>query len=289
MNSSSVKKTKGRGRGVLAMRQTQKVGGLQTQSSTLSSNGSACVNSEKKNLNDGRKNEIVQTNKSPPCHNNTKTDTVQNSGRNQCTDSRYSSPVTNTVTKIVPKVQKGGMIAKYNYKANPSQPGGFPELSLKQGESLTLIHKGHAPTNNLLWWEVRNEAGQQGFVPATYCMVIEEKVSALPWLESQRLETERAEKKRLEEAAKAASVDMERRKNIGFGMPTGYKPAIKQYVSSYGSDSQPAARNTAEANKEFYCELCDKNLNGPTPYKMHMNSKAHREEVEYQKSKLQGY
>ena len=84
-----------------------------------------------------------------------------------------------------------------------------------------------------------------------------------------------------------AKADMEQRKDIGFGMPTGYKPPIKQYVSSYGRENLPAARNTAEANKEFYCELCDKNLNGPQPYKMHMSSKAHREEVEYQKYKNQ--
>ena len=33
--------------------------------------------------------------------------------------------------------------------------------------------------------------------------------------------------------------------------------------------------------KEFYCEICDKQLNGPQPYKAHMNSKGHKETVEY--------
>ena len=37
-----------------------------------------------------------------------------------------------------------------------------------------------------------------------------------------------------------------------------------------GPNSQP---------KQYYCEICDKQLNGPKPYQAHMVSKAHKEEV----------
>ena len=62
-------------------------------------------------------------------------------------------------------------MAKYNFTGNPDKPGGFEELSMKQGEKLTLLNKGHAPSGNHLWWEVQNDDGKQGFVPANYCMV----------------------------------------------------------------------------------------------------------------------
>ena len=38
------------------------------------------------------------------------------------------------------------------------------------------------------------------------------------------------------------------------------------------------------SKRQYYCEICDKQLNGPTPYNMHMASKMHREEEEYLKS-----
>ena len=42
--------------------------------------------------------------------------------------------------------------------------------------------------------------------------------------------------------------------------------------------------NTGPSNqlKQYYCEICDKQLNGPKPYQAHMVSKAHKEEVEAQ-------
>jgi len=67
----------------------------------------------------------------------------------------------------------GNVMAKYNYQAQPGQPGGFPELSLKQGEKVMLICKGHKKTQNPHWWQVRNENGEQGFVPGKYCVDIE--------------------------------------------------------------------------------------------------------------------
>ena len=62
-------------------------------------------------------------------------------------------------------------MAKYNFTGNPDRPGGFDELSITQGENLTLLVKGHLPSKNHLWWEVRNGNGKVGFVPANYCMV----------------------------------------------------------------------------------------------------------------------
>lgn len=35
----------------------------------------------------------------------------------------------------------------------------------------------------------------------------------------------------------------------------------------------------APGGKQYYCEVCDKQLNGPKPYQAHMSSKAHREEL----------
>ena len=35
----------------------------------------------------------------------------------------------------------------------------------------------------------------------------------------------------------------------------------------------------APGGKQYYCEVCEKQLNGPKPYQAHMNSKAHKEEV----------
>jgi len=49
--------------------------------------------------------------------------------------------------------------------------------------------------------------------------------------------------------------------------------AYKPYKSAYEKDSTPA-------NSQYFCEVCQKQLNGPQPYTAHMNSKAHREEVE---------
>jgi len=49
--------------------------------------------------------------------------------------------------------------------------------------------------------------------------------------------------------------------------------AYKPYKSAYDKDSAPA-------NKQYYCEVCEKQLNGPQPYNAHMKSKAHREELE---------
>jgi len=50
--------------------------------------------------------------------------------------------------------------------------------------------------------------------------------------------------------------------------------AYKPYKSAYDKDSTPAP------NRQYFCEVCQKQLNGPQPYAAHMNSRAHRDEVE---------
>lgn len=70
------------------------------------------------------------------------------------------------------------LLAKYNFTGNPACPGGFVELTIKQKDKLILIRKGHTETQNPLWWEVRNEKGECGFVPANYCLVSVCKISA---------------------------------------------------------------------------------------------------------------
>eukprot|EP00112_Aurelia_sp_Birch-Aquarium-sp1_P017386 Seg402.6 transcript_id=Seg402.6/GoldUCD/mRNA.D3Y31 product="hypothetical protein" protein_id=Seg402.6/GoldUCD/D3Y31 len=154
------------------------------------------------------------------------------------------------------------VMAKYSYKANPERPGGFDELTIKQTEKL-YFHCAHP--QNPLWLKAENEEGIIGYVPANYIIELESKPSRLPWLENKRLERE-AEREKQEEQSGTS----------GFGQPqTGELPA-KKYISAY--DSQASAQAS-----DFGCELCGKTFNGPQPYRMHMASKAHKEEVEAQK------
>jgi len=51
--------------------------------------------------------------------------------------------------------------------------------------------------------------------------------------------------------------------------------AYKPYKSAYSNNN-----NAAPATRQYFCEVCQKQLNGPQPYSAHMNSRAHREEVE---------
>lgn len=255
---------KGRGQGILARIPNKVIGSQKSASNQSPSLGNKDVEDAKpSNYIDASNNNIQKSNS------NEKKEVVLSGS----IDSQNPVNSHNTNSK------SANLIAKYNYKANIGRPGGFDELSLKQSENLTLIRKGHQETNNMLWWEVRNEGGEQGFVPANYCMVLEEKLTALPWLETKRIQDEKEEQKRL------ATVEVEKknRGNIGFGAPENYTAPVKQYISAYSVGETP--QNSAMAKKEYYCDICDKNLNGPTPYKMHMSSKAHREEVEYQNSK----
>ena len=54
---------------------------------------------------------------------------------------------------------------------------------------------------------------------------------------------------------------------------------FKPYKSSYNHTDLP--QTEGKNTREYYCEVCDKQLNGPKPYSAHMVSKAHKEMVEY--------
>ena len=170
------KSSKGRGKGVLAFRETTKPGPSSTDSlntNTMTSGVESVIFNVNKVSLDGNHSSNSKTDSEVI---DMKINCTNTNKDYSCSDLRKdTSNITNL--KVAPKVpQKGEIIAKYNYKANPAQPGGFPELSLKQGEHVMLVCKGHAPTQNSLWWEVRNVAGDQGYVPANYCLELEEKV-----------------------------------------------------------------------------------------------------------------
>lgn len=161
-----------------------------------------------------------------------------------------------------PPAQKGGkpvrLLAKYKYTANPAKPGGFDELTIMQGEKL-VFSRPHP--SNPFWWEAKSENGDIGFVPATYMMVLEDKITSLPWLED-------AKKKKTEIDDKQAESN------------PGAKPAFKPYVSAYGSRKSSSSKSNSSQENQYYCEICDKKLNGPIPYEVHLKSKAHKEELE---------
>ena len=52
---------------------------------------------------------------------------------------------------------------------------------------------------------------------------------------------------------------------------------FKPYKSAYASNGE-----VKTGTKEYYCDVCAKQLNGPKPYGAHMMSKAHKEELELQ-------
>lgn len=60
------------------------------------------------------------------------------------------------------------VLVKYSYKANQNRPGGFDELTIKQGEH---IYYHEVNPNNPYWVKAENEKGEIGHVPANYIMV----------------------------------------------------------------------------------------------------------------------
>lgn len=52
---------------------------------------------------------------------------------------------------------------------------------------------------------------------------------------------------------------------------------MQKYVSAYRREEGGQSSGGGAGN--FYCEVCDKKLNGPKPYQAHMASKAHKEEL----------
>lgn len=180
-------------------------------------------------------------------------------GKSTSLNETTGSSEKNTVAPGVPTVPKQTddkpvkLLAKYSYKGNPDRPGGFDELTVTQGEKLEFCR---AHPKNPHWWEAKNTNGNVGFIPATYMMVLEDKISALPWLEDKKQQLTEEEE--------------EKNKTLGmFG-----QPPIKPYVSAYGNNT-----TKDNASENFFCDVCSKKLNGPIPYKMHLNSKAHKEEV----------
>ncbi|KAJ8310080.1 hypothetical protein KUTeg_011945 [Tegillarca granosa] len=94
-----------------------------------------------------------------------------------------------------------------------------------------------------MWSKIRTEDGQEGYVPSSYIMVLEEELTSLPWLK-QPVETE-------QQAAE-------------------WKP----YKSAYSKENPEE-----KVKAKYFCDVCQKDFNGPQPYSAHMNSKAHKEEV----------
>ncbi|CAH1245182.1 Hypp7444 [Branchiostoma lanceolatum] len=164
--------------------------------------------------------------------------------------------------KEQPEPNKAGvtMMAKYSYKANPDQPGGFPELSVKQAQMLSLVKKH---PDNEHWWEAKNEDGEVGFVPASYMMIMEQKPETLPWLQNKE-----------PEEPKQPEVNSKVKPNV-FGRPPqgSYKP----YKSAYADVRE---KEKERDKQQYYCKICEKQLNGPKPYGAHMASKLHKENVE---------
>lgn len=170
----------------------------------------------------------------------------------QNVDDHLTSCLNPTSPEFVPKVdpvvanQVGcRLIAKHNYEANPDSPfGASGELNLRRMEQLVKI--GCHPEHNI-WWLARNENGEEGYIPASYVMVLEEKCG-LPWLQNRAPEEEEAPSTTL---------------------------SAKPYRSAYNRSS-----TTLTGSSQFACEPCGKSFNGPQPYRAHMSSRAHRETLE---------
>ena len=76
--------------------------------------------------------------------------------------------------KYVPK-ENEKLAAKYTYKANPSSPIGH-ELNLKPGAYLKFVRVADC---NAHWWYCKNEEGEEGYIPASYVVVILNTVETL--------------------------------------------------------------------------------------------------------------
>lgn len=141
---------------------------------------------------------------------------------------------------------KQRLVAKYNYVANVDSPlGKHTEVNLNQFDKMTMV----APhPHQEYWYFVEMDDGRRGYVPANYVMPFEEKVTSLPWLANRVVEP----------------------------LPPVSNMPYKPYKSAYDKDTA----DTTPANRQYFCEVCQKQLNGPQPYTAHMNSRAHREEVE---------
>lgn len=180
--------------------------------------------------------------------------------KSKCQDSgdnskNSNSTQANKVFPVAPSIKDGQnpvLLVKYNYQANPDEPGGFPEMTVKQGQKVQFVN---VHPEQSLWWLVKDQIGE-GYAPASYMMVLDDMPSNLPWLENKLEEKEESQPK-TDAFANAP---------------------VKPYVSAYGGGVSVGPNQ----ERKYYCETCDKQLNGTKPYQAHMVSKAHKEEVEAQ-------
>ncbi|XP_046860254.1 uncharacterized protein LOC124453483 [Xenia sp. Carnegie-2017] len=120
---------------------------------------------------------------------------------------------------------------------NPDQLGGFPELSIKQGQKVIFLNVHEHET---LWWNIRDvNSGKCGYIPGSYLMLGHKFVAV------------------------SLSIEI-----------SSFSYSLWEYQLS----------NFNTTKTLLYCEICDKQLNGPKPYQAHMVSKAHKEEVAAQSS-----
>ena len=62
-------------------------------------------------------------------------------------------------------------------------------------------------------------------------------------------------------------------------MLTFFSAEWKPYKSAYGPKETETTSSSGN-DEQYYCKICEKQLNGPIPYNMHLKSKAHKEELE---------
>ncbi|CAD5116461.1 DgyrCDS5346 [Dimorphilus gyrociliatus] len=138
-----------------------------------------------------------------------------------------------------------------SYKRNLGSPIG-DEINLQGNILYTFVSK-HPNCEG--WWKVTNEEGACGYVPGNR-LTPYKKPTTLPWLENKR-----------EEQANETPF---------FG---ALPPKATPYVPTYNHKglTELAANKGPET---YYCEICDKQLNGPRPFTAHLASRGHKEEVE---------
>ena len=163
--------------------------------------------------------------------------------------------------------KKQVLLAMFDYEARQDSPGGFKELSLTKGQMLEFLGE-----HNEHWWRARGEEGAEGCVPSSY-VILKNNNTTLPWLEYSALLTKEEERK---ERVKRQVQLKQAEEGKGFPPPPLQQPSrvAKPYVSAYNRDAQ-----VKKGPDEYYCEVCEKQLNGLKPYQAHMVSKAHKEEM----------
>lgn len=157
------------------------------------------------------------------------------------------------------------LLAMFDYEAKTDSPGGFKELSLTKGQMLTFLGE-----HNEHWWMARDSEGVEGCVPSSY-VILKNNNTTLPWLEHSALLMKEEERK---ERVKRQMQLKQSESGNGFPPPPLQPKFVKPYVSAYNREAEVKG-----GPSEYFCEVCNKHLNGPKPYQAHLASKAHKEEV----------